>query len=63
MLGNTWNVSKDLIASLEEYTCSLYGKKKDSDINKVRADKLKEKCIINKLDPTKNFHIASFPPL
>ena len=40
----------------------MYGKKKDSDINKVRADKLKEKCGINKLDPTKNFHIAPLPP-
>ena len=61
-LGDAWNIDESLIDSLEKYTCVLYGKKKDSDINKVRVDKLKEKCGINKLDPTKNFHMASLPP-
>ena len=61
-LGDDWEVPDDLIDVLEEFTCALYGKKKDKDINKVRVDKLKEKCGVNKLDPKKNFQIASLPP-
>ena len=47
---------------LEEFTCFMYGKKNECDVNKVRADKLKEKCGIDKLDPNKDFHFASLPP-
>ena len=61
-IGDSWHIDEGLIDSLEEFTCALYGRKKDTDINKVRADKLKEKCGIDKLDPTKNFHMASLPP-
>ena len=61
-LGKEWVVTEELLTMLEEFTCALYGRTKDKDVNKVRTDKLKEKCGINKLDPKKDFHIASLPP-
>ena len=42
MLGDTWNVSPNIISWVEEFTCLIYGYPKDTSVNVVRTKMLKK---------------------
>lgn len=42
-LGKTLDVTEDLLSELEKYVCSMYGKPKYSDVNKLRYDLFAQK--------------------
>ena len=61
-LGDSWDISDDLLTDLEEFTCAIYGRPKYKSGNSLRTDVLREKCGREKLDPKKNFIIGTLTP-
>ena len=62
-LGDSWEVSEELVKGLEEFTCAMYGKPRFKDIDDLRYTILKGKCDVEgKLDPSNNVDMGSLPP-
>ena len=62
-LGDSWEVSEDLVKDLEEFTCAMYGKPRFTNIDDLRYTILKGKCDVEgKLDPSNNVDMGSLPP-
>ena len=64
-LGESWEVSDDLVTEIERFVCVLYGgvKTKLSSVDELRAFMLKAKCDENySLSVIKNVDFAAFPP-
>ena len=64
-MGESWEVSDDLVTEIERFVCVLYGgvKTKLSSVDELRAFMLKVKCDENySLSVIKNVDFAAFPP-
>ncbi len=63
-LGLEWEVSEELFAGLEEFTCAIYGRARYKDINNLRYILIKEKCYNgDRLRPScSNVDLSAFPP-
>jgi len=62
-LGESWTVAEVVVASLEEFTCLLYGDKRVTKVNTLRHTRLLKKCGEDgKLKPSKKIDLASLPP-
>lgn len=63
-VGDSWNLSQQLVNGLEELTCAMYGKARYKTVDTLRLAILKEKCagsdgIIN-ID--RNIDLSQLPP-
>ena len=62
-LGESWEISGEVLKDIETFTCKLYGKLATNSINTLRLNLLKRKCDSqNKVDPKKSVDLATFPP-
>ena len=62
-VGDSWNVSTNILQSLEEFTCCLYGYPRFSSLDSLRYHCLKKKCVdSDKIDPKKTIDLSAFPP-
>jgi hypothetical protein len=61
-LGDTWTVSEEIKASLETFTCVMYGRHRFTSVNDLRHQLLKERCGKEPLNAKHNVDMASKPP-
>lgn len=61
-LGDAWRVSEEVKASLEAYTCVMYGRHRFTSVNDLRHQLLKERCGDDPLNANHNVDMASMPP-
>ena len=62
-LGRQWEVSNDTIALLEEFTCVMYGRTREKDINNARYKLLLKMVGPNdKLNLSSKVNFARHPP-
>lgn len=62
-LGESCTVAEVVVASVEEFTCLLYGDKRVTKVNTLRHTRLLKKCGEDgKLKPSKKIDLASLPP-
>ena len=62
-LGDKWTVSEEMVAELEEFTCTVYEKSKSQSIDEVHSTLTKEECYMK--DGTiyeKKIELCSLPP-
>ena len=53
-LGDTWEISDDLIKDLEKFTCAMYGRSRFTSVDELRYFLNKEKCTTgDSLNPSK----------
>ena len=43
-LVEEWQVTPNLLAGLEEFTCAMYGRRQIKDVNVLRCMVIKERC-------------------
>ena len=63
-LGDNWNVSKDLIDDLEEFTCSMYGgdNSVSGKVNDLRLNHINKLCTKQGKSIPGNVDMSSLPP-
>jgi hypothetical protein len=61
-LGESWDLSDELLHGLEHFTCSLYGRKSIKSVNELRYILLTERLNSSKLSPDMNFNFSALPP-
>jgi hypothetical protein len=62
-LGETWDVSNELIEDLEAFTCAIYGRARASNVNELRFSKINELCAKDEcITPSNNLDMGSLPP-
>lgn len=62
-LGDSWDVSKDLLDALDEFTCAMYGYHRFKSVNELRHHMIMKKSDGKKLlDCSKTIGLASLPP-
>ena len=63
-VGETWEVDEDLLDSVEEFTCALYGKQKVKNVNELRYLLLQTKYGKDDgtLDKSTSFDLSGLPP-
>ena len=62
-LGETWNISDDLLDQLEAFTCSMYGQKSQTGkVNDLRVTCINKFCIKTGKTIPRNVDMASLPP-
>ena len=62
-LGQSWSVDDKLIAGLEKFTCTLYGKIRCDGVNDLRYLFMKKRCGNDlEITPSTNVNLAIFPP-
>ena len=63
-LGDEWTVSEEMVAELEAFTCTIYGKSRSQSIDEVRSTLIKEKCYMKDgtINVKKKIELCSFPP-
>ena len=43
-LGETWDITEDLLDELEEFTCAIYGRARVHKVNELRYIRIQELC-------------------
>ncbi len=61
-LGETWIVSDELCAGLEEFTCAMYGSPNTKCVDELRFCKIKGKCENDSLKSIHNIDLGMLPP-
>ena len=62
-LGREWEITEELFAGLEEFTCAIYGRPRLKSIDSLRFTLIKEKCDDDdKLHLGRNVDLATLPP-
>ena len=63
-LEEAWQVEEELLISIEEFTCALYGKERIKNVNELRFFLLQSKCGKDDgtLDKSSSFDLSALPP-
>ena len=61
-LGDSWDVSDELVQEFDAFTCALYGKPRMTSVDAVRHIKINDKCSEAGIVPSKNVDIGCLPP-
>ena len=62
-LGDSWDVSDDLIEGLDAFTCAIYGRPRVSKVDDLRLIRMNELCSKDDIiTPSKNVDMATLPP-
>ena len=62
-LGESWNVSTELVDELEKFVWIVYGRSRVQSVDELRYIRIQELCDKeDKLSPSENIDLATFPP-
>ena len=63
-LGEEWTILEEVVAELEAFTCTIYGKSRSHSIDEVHSTLIKEKCQMKDgiINVKKKIELCSLPP-